>query len=320
MTKNQLIIFLHLIFWTQNFFRNIFFSWHGSLLEILCDQVLISSLCYVNYFYLFPYILKKNKISFYFLWFVSFVGGFTVIYTLWTLALPYLFEVTEIKENWRIVAVSFNISFLYGAMSAGSRLAADWESNQKKNNELLLQKTNSQIQRLKSNINIPFMLDTLSYAEDLALHSPIQAGEPIMQLSNVLRYGLYESNAEKISIAREIEIVEEYFTLQNKVDKSVHLTLDTTSKAVNILVPPNIILRFISLWKAALKDELHGVQVVTIALLKNAVHVTIPFDRKHLSQIQRIEKQFPVFSNEYFIVNYTIEEDHLHLVITNLSL
>ena len=318
MNRNQLIILLHLVFWIQNFFRNIAFSWHYELTEIICDQMLIASLCYINYFYLFPYILKKNKLNYYLLWILVFVGGFTCIYTIWTFTLPYLFDVPDIKENWRIIAVSFNISFLYGAMSSGSRLAVDWTSNEKRNRELILQKTKSQIQNMKSNINIPFMLDTLSHAEALAIESPQQAAESIMALSNVLRYGLYESDLAMVNVEREIEVIRDYITLQNNVDTNVQLTLEISNLKTNTSVPPNILLRFISLWKTEFKNTSVGINFIHIEGGKNSLvlKIAIESEQEHLLQLKT---QLFTFSNENFTVEYPNEDNYLCLKITNLT-
>ncbi len=320
MNRNHLVFLLHVLFWTQNFFRNIAFSWHYQIEEIICDQLLIASLCYVNYFFLFPYILKKNKLSYYLLWIFVFIGGFTCIYTGWTLALPYLFEVPEIKETVKIVTVSFNISFLYGAMSSGSRLALNWAHNQDKNKELLLQKTNSQIQWMKSNINIPFILETLSYTEKSTKENPKAAEEPILLLSNILRYGLYESESSTINLEREIEIIKEFIALQNTIDSSIALTLQVNITERNVLVIPNIMVRFIGLWKLAVQNNIKGAQTIFINGNTNTVVLKLPIDQTIDFNSAEIKTKIPVFNNELFAIDYKQEGDYLCLEIINLNL
>jgi two-component system LytT family sensor kinase len=319
MSKNKLILFFHVLFWAQNFIRNILFSWHDSLIEIMFDQLLIATMCYINYFYLFPYILKKNKPVYYFIWALLFIGGFTIIYSTWTISLPYIFEISEVKPNWIIYATSFEISFLYGAMSSGSRLAVDWSVNQIRNQELFIQKTNSKIQRIKSNINIPFMLETLSYSEKLATQNPKLAGEPIMLLSNFLRYGLYESDTDKIYLEREIEIINDYITLQNNVDTSVKFEVNINTYSSNLLVPPNTLLRLISLWQSSLKNNINKLQKIQINELNKTIELKLPLNGNNFNIIKEIEKQFPTFSNEYFSMNYVHDHHFFSVQIKTLN-
>jgi|GEM_PF-6519979 len=321
MNRNEAFLVIHILFWLQNFFRNIAFSWHYQIKEIVFDQLLIASLCYINYFILFPYILKKNKLSYYLLWFFVFIGGFTCIYTGWTLCLPYLFEVPNIKETIKIVTVSFNISFLYGAMSSGSLLALNWANNQDKNKELQLQKTNSQIQWIKSNINIPFILETLSYTEKRAKENPQDVGEPILSLSNILRYGLYESESSSITLEREIEIIQEYITLQNKIDASSTLILQVNvPNNTKALVIPNIMVRFIGLWKMAMQKTIKEEQTILIYGSSNTVSLKLPIDQSIDFNSDEIKTKIPVFNNELFSIDYKQEGDYLCLKIINLSL
>ncbi len=319
MNRNLLIVLLHILFWIQNLIRNMTFNGIYSMSEILFDQLLIASMCYLNYFFLSPYILKKNKLKYYLLWILIFIGGFTTIYAGWVFSQPYLLGIPEIKNVAMIWAISFNISFLYGAMSSGSRLAADWTANQDKNKHLLLQKTTSQIQWMKSNINIPFMLDSLSYAEKLAQEEPKKAEESIMLLSDILRYGLYESESSKISLEREIEILHEYITLQNKTDSSVSLKLEVNQDVGNLSIVPNILLRFIGLWKSIEKGKIKGEQVITLYRENNTIVLKLPVSPQIQMDKSRIKEQFPVFRNEYFMIDYKQDGEYLYLEILNLN-
>lgn len=322
MNKKIIILFLHVLFWVQNMTRNILFIYEKNdpLRYIIYDQMVIASICYLNYFFLTPYILKKNKLSYYILGVFIFITGFTVLYSGWIFSQPYLLGIAEIKDAHWVWIISFNISFLYGAMSSGSRFAVDWIKNQDKNKTLQLQKNNRQIQFIKSNINIPFLLETLNYSENLAKHSPQQAGEPIMLLSNVLRYSLYESESEKISLEREIEILKEYISLQNQVDKNIVLALHINIHN-NLYIMPNSIIRFIGIWKSILnKLEIKGIQ--NILLLDDdhkTVMLRLPINENFHHYLSDVQKQFPTFSNEHFNIDYFIEKHCLCLKSTNLN-
>lgn len=319
MNRKFLIVLLHILFWIQNLIRNMTFNGIYSMTEILCDQLLIATMCYLNYFFLSPYILKKNEFKYYLLWLIVFIGGFTTIYAGWVFSQPYLLGIPEIKNVPIIWAISFNISFLYGAMSSGSRLAVDWTNNQDKNEKLLIQKTTSQIQWMKSNINIPFILESLRYAEKIAQEDPKKAEEPIMLLSDILRYGLYESESSQISIEREIEVLHKYMDLQNKIDPSINLKLEINSEIDHLPIIPNILLRFISVWKSLTKQKIKGEQVIKLYREGNSILLKLPLSSLIQLDKMNIKEQFPVFSNDYFMIDYKQEEEYLYLEIINLN-
>ncbi|MDB5273407.1 MAG: hypothetical protein JWO58_1774 [Chitinophagaceae bacterium] len=319
MKRNTLILLLHALFWTQNVSRNLVFDMFHNPYVIFVEQSLIASLCYLNYFFFFPYILKKNKLSYYIIWIIVFWGGFTVIYASWLFfLLPYLFDI-KIATRWAWIG-GFNISFLYAAMSSGSRLLADWSNNQSMNEKLMLQKTSAQIQWVKSNVNIPFMLQALDHAEKVALESPKKAEQSIMFLSDVLRYGLYESESEYVSLNREIEIIEEYVLLQHFITPDTPLQLIVQGNPNGLKVTPNILLRFINVWRTEMSTH-HlplNPSLVLICQLQS-LQLNLPVGDIQDSILKQIIQKNTSFNNLHFTISYGQEAGYVFLKIINLD-
>lgn len=321
MKQNQLAILFHLLFWTQNIVRNLYFSESYSKIEIICDQLLIAALCYANYFLLAPYIIKKNNKKYYFLWLALFVTGFTLIYAVWTFSQSFLFGSAEVKSTFNFWLNVFNLSFLYGAVSIGSKLAFNWTINQKRNQELMLKKTATQIQLMKSNVNIPFLLSVLDYAEKISKDNPEQAEQPIVLISDVLRYGLYESESASTSLSREIEIIEEYLELQTLINPGATTPLIIEGNIQSTQVLPNTLLRMISLWRTALdKSEKRFSYTIRLQSKADQTVLNLPVGFIAAEEIKMIADTLSHLSNEQFTVRSLLKSDHLQLEFSTITL
>ncbi len=114
--------------------------------------------------------------------------------------------------------------------------------------------TEAELAWLKNQINPHFLFNTLNNISSLTQIDPDKAQESIGQLSDLLRYALYDSEAEKVQLASEIEFMDNYIDLMalrcNEMTK-VEKNLEAPSRPVEVAP-----LLFISLVENAFK---HGV-------------------------------------------------------------
>lgn len=80
--------------------------------------------------------------------------------------------------------------------------------------ELLKEKTETELNFLKSQINPHFLFNTLNNIYSLARKKSDETPEVVMKLSKLLRFVLYETKEKFISISREIEFLNDYIDLQ----------------------------------------------------------------------------------------------------------
>ncbi|KQS27960.1 sensor histidine kinase [Dyadobacter sp. Leaf189] len=80
--------------------------------------------------------------------------------------------------------------------------------------ELQRDNLNLELSFLKSQINPHFLFNTLNavYAKTADLDE--DAAELVLRLSNLMRYSLYESNRDKVVLAKEIDYIESYIELE----------------------------------------------------------------------------------------------------------
>jgi LytS/YehU family sensor histidine kinase len=82
---------------------------------------------------------------------------------------------------------------------------------------------------LKAQINPHFLFNNLNTIYSLALKNDVRTKDVILQLSDFLRYVLYDTSSEKIELEKEIEIIKTYIGLQKE-----RINPDITDIVLNI--------------------------------------------------------------------------------------
>ncbi|MFQ3215452.1 MAG: two-component system LytT family sensor kinase [Marivirga sp.] len=104
---------------------------------------------------------------------------------------------------------------------------------------------NSELKFLRSQINPHFLFNTLNNLYSLAVTKSEKTPSVIMQLSNMLRYNLYEANdKEKVAIEKEIAYIKDYIALFQLREEGIieqvsfdYMVKQTAEIAPMILIP-----------------------------------------------------------------------------------
>ncbi|MCB0635707.1 MAG: histidine kinase, partial [Lewinella sp.] len=130
---------------------------------------------------------------------------------------------------------------------------------------LVSQARNEQLQTelkfLKSQINPHFLFNALNNVYTLSLIGSEQTPEVVMKLSEMLRYMLYESNQERVSLGQEVQYIQNYVSLQQLKDDlplAVETRLDVTHPEMRIA--PMILIPFVenAFKHSKIEDTEHG--------------------------------------------------------------
>lgn len=108
-------------------------------------------------------------------------------------------------------------------------------------------RTEAELKNLKSQLNPHFLFNTLNNIYALIAISQEKSQEAVMDLSKMLRYVLYESEAKELPISKEINFINNYvklmkLRLSNKVEVNIHT--DVTQNP-NVNVAPLLFITFI---------------------------------------------------------------------------
>lgn len=89
------------------------------------------------------------------------------------------------------------------------------------------QKTEAELRALKAQINPHFFFNTLNNIYSMALDKDERLPGTILQLSELMRYFLYESKDNFIPLNKELEVIDNYIALQ-KIRSGQQLKIETT--------------------------------------------------------------------------------------------
>ncbi|MEI6677037.1 MAG: histidine kinase [Mariniphaga sp.] len=78
------------------------------------------------------------------------------------------------------------------------------------------EKAQHELSALKAQINPHFLFNNLNTIYSLALKGDVRTKDVILQLSDFLRYVLYDTSSDKIELEKEIEIIKTYVGLQRE--------------------------------------------------------------------------------------------------------
>lgn len=232
----------------------------------------------INYFLLVPKLLFRKQI----VWFVVLN---LVLLTL--LNLPSFVPRGEIPEPLRehiqrrdilafriptlISAGFFQLVFIFLAIGARSIIRSN--DIQFQLQEEKRKTAEAELTWLKHQLNPHFLFNTLNNISSLTQIDPDRAQESIGQLSDTLRYALYDTDVDKVPLSGEVAFMDNYIHLmQLRCNELTELTTDWQLPAADVKIAP---LLFISPIENAFK---HGVN----ARMKSFVHIGLHPEGKDL--------------------------------------
>lgn len=101
------------------------------------------------------------------------------------------------------------------ALAVGMRYAVRWYEERKSLDEERRRNTEAELNWLKNQLNPHFLFNTLNNISSLIQIDADKAQDSIAQLSDLLRYALYESNNARVRIMDEVEFMRNYIALMS---------------------------------------------------------------------------------------------------------
>jgi LytS/YehU family sensor histidine kinase len=139
----------------------------------------------------------------------------------------------------------FDISLyfvIYIFVTSLLRLARGWFQLQ----EIEKEKTEAELKALKSQINPHFLFNSLNSIYSLARKNSTQVPEKVIQLSDLMRHIIYESDVEFILLTSEIEMIRNYIELQNlRTPEKEKIEMEVSGEIEGKKVAPLIFLPFV---------------------------------------------------------------------------
>jgi LytS/YehU family sensor histidine kinase len=148
-----------------------------------------------------------------------------------------------------IKAANFNALFLIAGMyipvvvGIAIKLYRTWQRSEEANLRLLQQKTEQELNLLKSQIHPHFLFNTLNNLYTLIHEKSDLAGNVVLQLSDLLSFILYDCKANRITLGKELRQIENYIALEKlRYGNRVDVKLVANNDVMDVSVLPLILL------------------------------------------------------------------------------
>jgi LytS/YehU family sensor histidine kinase len=116
---------------------------------------------------------------------------------------------------WSDIVMNVKSKTVILSLSSGYGLTKLWIQNQEIQQQLVKDKLSTQLKYLKAQINPHFLFNTLNMAYSSATkNNDVVTADIIEKLSGLMRYMLYESNDDKVSLEKEICYIDNTVKLQ----------------------------------------------------------------------------------------------------------
>lgn len=134
-------------------------------------------------------------------------------------------------------------------------ILVQWVSQTRKIETLQKEKSEAELSLLKQQINPHFFFNTLNNVYALSLDKNSKAPDAILQLSDLMRFVIYEGTNDYVPLRHEVEYLQDYFELQKmRLHEGHDIRLDINIENPEIDIAP---LLFIILLENAFK---HGIE------------------------------------------------------------
>ena len=280
-------------------------------------------LVYVNLRVLIPRFLEQGK---YLLYTLSIPALLLTTYGLheftFEVLLPILpteFYMVSFTE-WQVLLTIFMI---YLVLTTLIKLSKSWYILQQVEKEKLSIELNS----LKAQVNPHFLFNSLNSIYSQALTKSDQTAETVLELSNLLRYMLYEVGDDLVPVSKELEMLENYIELQKlRVENSTHVSFEVKGDVGNAKIAPLLVFPLVeNAFKHGLKGDSEDAFVKITMTIQDQITFEVSNNRGHVDDMEQgkyggiglenVKRRLElIYPNRYqFKIDQTDNEFHVKL-------
>lgn len=250
-TQRRELLF-HLLGWLSFFAVLVaVFAWPSqsnpfSILRIFLVMLILIAFFYTNTSILIPTLLARKKISVYIAAVLS--GIFVVIF--WDVWVQRTFNAEfYASHGWYegiIIQRATLLGMLVLAVSGGLKMTREWFKTERLKNQVEKEKMASELALLKSQINPHSLFNNLNSIYSLAVKKSEDAPKAIVKLSEMMRYILYDSSAELISLEQEIDHLHNFLDLQKlRIHRDANVHFETAGNWQGQMIAPMLLEPFV---------------------------------------------------------------------------
>ena len=234
-----------------------------------------AALVYINIYILIPGYLYKRKYFYY-----------ALSLTLALFAMAYADQLIKnlyIHLGYKIYTYTSGLGFkslfseavglfYLAGFTIGIKLSKDWIQNQQLMKEKEKQYLETELNFLKTQIHPHFFFNTLNNLYSLTLKKSDQAPEVVLKLSALMSYMLYESNAAKVSLNKEITYLQNYLDLEKlRFGQRLSVSFEIEGQIDEVGIPPMILILFVeNSFKHGVKNNINKIIIEILLKVEGA--------------------------------------------------
>ena len=208
-----------------------------------------------------------------------------------------------------IVEVMIGTIYVIALVSA-IKLAYDWITEKRKNDELQRIQLQTELDFLKTQIQPHFFFNTLNNLYALVIKQSPNAPDVVLKLSEIMQYVLYEVKEPKISLMKSINYLHSYLELEKlRYGDRVQSEISIDGDIDDVEVPPLIFLPFIeNCFKHGAKSDKDIKVDISFVVKDNFLYFTVEntfdgeqeFIQKHGIGIENVRRRLQLlFGNKH---------------------
>ena len=268
---------------------------------------------YGNISFLYPRLYEKGRIIPYILATFILLAGVGTLRTFLSLTIynRYFAKTPEAGDIWRYLYNSiagvaiFVLSFVFRIAMAYFRVKRQAE-------QMLEQKSQAELNLLKSQVQPHFLFNTLNNIYYEAYREAPRTALLIGRLSDIMRYFVDESPREKVSLASEIKFLENYIALEEiRIRHGVTVNFQKEYEGDPVL-PPMLLMTFVeNLFKHGIDRSAAGNSICLsltqedghlLFATENALPANTPAQAKRGFGLQNLEKRLTLLYGNRFVL------------------
>jgi hypothetical protein len=249
-------ILYHVLFWVFAYFIYSFLygrisgSQEVSYVLMLFSFPVYITVTYIVLYYIIPnYLFKKRYKAFFVSSFYLIMGAafieLSVIYYITIAPDPIILGSHESQViSVKSMDIYLRLLGLFGIVFFASsvKLLKHWYNMQRVNQMLAKEKLEAELNFLKSQVHPHFLFNTLNNLYALTLKKSDQSPEVVLKLSEMLDYMLYQCNEDKISLDKEIKLINNYISLEKlRFSDKADIDAQFSGRTANKFIAPMIL-------------------------------------------------------------------------------
>lgn len=238
-------------------------------LEILLRNALLAAVIYFNLWVVIPRIGKGNVPA----WLLASIASVVAYALIKNLHDVYLYRhmishatgITFYTNTF----YNFSIVLFYLAFAGALHLSKQWYVQRELLRQAQLDRLNTELEYLKAQMNPHFLFNSINTIFFQINKENTEARETLGKFSDMLRYQLYECNADLIPIEKEVDYLKNYVALQQlRKDERYDINFQTDSLQ-GFSIPPLLLIPFVENAFKHFSNFPNRVNYIHIALRKH---------------------------------------------------